>query len=114
MFIAMNRFKVNPERAADFERVWLERETHLDKLPGFIVFHLLRGPKREDHVLYSSHTVWQSEADFVAWTQSEAFRASHRGAGDNKGIYLGHPEFEGFTVIQEVNSTGGARLAAAE
>lgn len=114
MFIAMNRFKVHPERTDDFERVWLERETHLDKMKGFVVFHLLRGPVRDDHVLYSSHTIWQTKADFEAWTQSEAFRAAHRGAGENKGLYLGHPEFEGFTVIQEVNSSGGNRLVAAE
>jgi hypothetical protein len=24
---------------------------------GFQAFHLLRGPEREDHVLYSSHTI---------------------------------------------------------
>jgi hypothetical protein len=26
----------------------------------------------------------------------------HKGAGDNKPLYLGHPKFEGFEVIQEV------------
>lgn len=102
MFIAMNRFKVLPGAAAEFERVWLARETHLRGLPGFVAFHLLRGPAREDHVLYSSHAVWQSRADFEAWTRSEAFRAAHRDAGQNKPLYLGHPEFEGFEVIQTV------------
>ena len=53
-------------------------------------------------MLYSSHTVWRSEADFTAWTRSEAFRAAHRGAGDNKPLYQGHPELEGFTVLQTV------------
>ena len=102
MFIAMNRFRVHKGAKADFEAVWLNREVHLDRVPGFVEFHLLRGPEREDHVLYSSHTVWRSEDDFVAWTRSEAFRAAHRGAGDNKPLYQGHPEFEGFTVLQTV------------
>ena len=102
MFIAMNRFSVLPGEEAAFEAVWLGRETHLDGTPGFVAFHLLRGPKSEDHTLYSSHTVWRSQGDFEAWTRSDAFRAAHRNAGDNKPLYLGHPRFEGFEVIQEV------------
>jgi heme-degrading monooxygenase HmoA len=102
MFIAMNRFRVRKGAEADFEAVWLNREVHLDRVPGFVEFHLLRGPEREDHTLYSSHTVWRSEPDFIAWTRSEAFRAAHKGAGDNKPLYLEHPQFEGFEVRQTV------------
>ena len=101
MFIAMNRFKVLKGSEQDFEHVWLSRETHLGEMPGFIVFHLLKGPEREDHVLYSSHTMWRSQKHFEAWTRSDAFRKAHAGAGAGKPLYLGHPEFEGFTVLQE-------------
>jgi heme-degrading monooxygenase HmoA len=55
-----------------------------------------------DATLYASHTVWESEAAFRAWTTSEQFRATHRGAGGNKPLYLGHPEFEGFTSVEGV------------
>lgn len=102
MFIAMNRFKVVPTACADFEQVWTRRDTYLQDVPGFIVFHLLRGPQRDDHVLYSSHTLWRSREDFEAWTRSEQFRLAHKDAGQNKPLYLGHPEFEGFEVIQTV------------
>jgi heme-degrading monooxygenase HmoA len=102
MFIAMNRFKVLPGAEAAFEEVWTSRDTQLPGVPGFVSFHLLRGPVREDHVLYSSHTIWRDKAAFEAWTTSEAFRQAHRGAGGNKPLYLGHPEFEGFEVIQTV------------
>ena len=105
MFIAMNRFKVTPGSEADFEHVWTSRETHLESVPGFVEFHLLRGPRREDHVLYSSHTIWRSEAEFLDWTRSEAFRLAHRGAGSNAALYAGHPEFEGFEVIQTVGGS---------
>jgi heme-degrading monooxygenase HmoA len=57
---------------------------HLDKVPRFVEFHLLRGPEADDHTLYASHTVWQNRATFEAWTKSEAFRAAHAGAGGNK------------------------------
>ncbi len=102
MFIAMNRFQVIAGCEAEFERVWTERDTHLRAVPGFVEFHLLRGPRRDDHVLYASHTIWKSRAAFEAWTRSEAFRLAHQGAGTRKPLYLGHPEFEGFETIQTV------------
>ena len=102
MFIAMNRFQVTPGQEKAFEKVWTERDTHLREVPGFIEFHLLRGPEAEDHTLYASHTVWASKAQFEDWTRSDAFRKAHEGAGGNKGLYLGHPNFEGFEVIQKI------------
>jgi heme-degrading monooxygenase HmoA len=102
MFIAMNRFQVIPGEERAFEEVWLSRDTHLDGVPGFVEFHLLRGPVAEDHVLYSSHTIWRSREDFEAWTRSDAFRKAHSGAGENKPLYLGHPRFEGFEVLQTI------------
>jgi heme-degrading monooxygenase HmoA len=103
MYIAMNRFKVALGSEGAFEQLWTSRDTHLKGVPGFMEFHLLRGPRREDHVLYSSHTVWANHAAFESWTTSEAFRAAHHNAGGvTQSLYLGHPEFEGFEVIQTV------------
>jgi heme-degrading monooxygenase HmoA len=102
MFIAMNRFRVKKGAEDSFEHVWMTRDIHLHKVPGFVEFHLLKGPEQEDHTLYSSHTVWQSKASFEAWTKSEEFRAAHRDAGTNKPLYLDHPQFEGFEVRQTV------------
>ena len=84
MFIAMNRFKVLLDAGAAFEEVWTSRDTHLRGVPGFVSFHLLRGPAREDHVLYSSHTIWRDKTAFEDWTTSEAFRQAHRNAGGNR------------------------------
>ena len=108
MFIAMNRFQVKTGSEAAFENIWASRESYLSELPGFVEFHLLKGPVAEDHTLYSSHTVWAAKADFENWTKSEQFRKAHARA-DNKSegasLYLGHPKFEGFEVIQtEKNS----------
>lgn len=102
MFIAMNRFMVRHGSEADFERVWLDRETHLEDVPGFVEFHLLRGPEKEGCVLYSSHSIWKSRAAFEAWTRSEAFRAAHKTAASVGATYVGHPVFEGFEVLQTV------------
>ena len=108
MFVAMNRFQVTKGSERDFENVWLSRDSHLEKVPGFLEFHLLRGPEADDHTLYASHTVWQNRAVFEAWTKSEAFRAAHQRAGDNKPLYRGQPQFEGFETIQTVRGGKGA------
>jgi heme-degrading monooxygenase HmoA len=105
MFIAMNRFKVAKGQETAFETVWSSRKTRLDELEGFVAFHLLKGPEKDDHVLYASHTTWETKEQFLAWTRSEQFRDAHKGAGGHTGIYLGHPEFEGFeTVLSEPNA----------
>ena len=99
-FIAMNRFRIVKGHEKDFEEIWKTRSTYLTNVPGFVDFNLLKGPSKDDHILYASHTQWKSESDFEAWTKSEAFRKAQSGAGDRGHLYLGHPEFEGFNVVQ--------------
>ena len=102
MYLTMNRFKVVTEHAEAFEAVWKTRDSHLKSVPGFIAFHLLRGPEAEGHVLYASHTAWADKDAFEAWTKSEAFREAHRNAGDNKHMYLDAPTLEIFESVQEL------------
>lgn len=99
MFIAMNRFRIARGREEDFEELWRKRESHLDEVPGFREFHLLKGPQDDEATLYASHTIWDSRAAFEAWTESESFRAAHANARAPKGTYLEHPRFEGFEVV---------------
>ena len=99
MYIAMNRFRIAPGREEEFEAIWRERDTHLNEVPGFKEFHLLRGPGDETATLYASHSIWESQEAFEDWTRSEAFRKAHASAGASKDIYLGPPQFEGFEVV---------------
>lgn len=99
MYIAMNRFRVNEGREADFERQWRERDSYLHEVPGFRAFHLLRGSTQEGITTYASHSEWESEQAFVAWTQSESFRKAHASARSPEGTLAGPPRFEGFTVV---------------
>lgn len=104
MYIAMNRFTVRAENAEAFEALWLGRDSHLKGLPGFVEFHMLRGPQAEDGtILYTSHSVWESEDRFKDWTRSEAFRMAHKDAGTTSKLYEGAPKFEGFTAIQTIS-----------
>ncbi|MCO5083487.1 MAG: antibiotic biosynthesis monooxygenase [Rhizobiaceae bacterium] len=102
MYIAMNRFKVQKGSEEAFETIWKNRDSSLSEMAGFKEFHLLRGPVNEEegYTLFASHTVWASKEDFVAWTKSENFRAAHKNAGSTKATYIGHPQFEGFSVVE--------------
>ncbi len=95
----MNRFRIILGREKEFENIWQSRETHLEKVPGFQKFNLIKGKSTDDYTLYASHSIWDSEEDFIKWTKSDAFRIAHKNAGNNKHLYLGHPEFEGFSKI---------------
>ncbi len=100
MYIAMNRFRIRKGCEEQFIEIWRSRESHLDQVPGFKGFHLLRGPGDDEHTLFASHSVWESRQHFIDWTESEAFRKAHTGAGGKTAeIYLGPPRFEGFEVV---------------
>jgi len=103
-FVAMNRFQIRAGHEEAFERVWAERESRLKETPGFREFRLLKGPQGDGVTLYISHAVWESRADFEAWTKSAQFRAAHKDAGASKtqDAMIGPPQFEGFeTVLHE-------------
>ena len=101
MYLAMNRFRILVGFEKDFERIWAERDSHLGEVPGFQTFHLMRGATDDEAgvTLYATHTTWENEEAFSAWTRSEHFRLAHKNAGDNRAIYAGHPNFEGFTPV---------------
>ena len=87
MFIAMNRFQVQPGRGPDFEEMWRTRESYMKGVAGFLEFALLRGDEAGDYI---SHTTWESRDAFVAWAQSDAFRKAHA-ARTPEGVLAGHP-----------------------
>ena len=103
MFIAMNRFRINKGHEAAFEEVWRTRDSRLENVDGFQSFNLLKGAFDEETgtTLYASHTIWANRESFVNWTKSQHFRDAHKNAGDNRGMYAGHPHFEGFESVLE-------------
>jgi len=109
VFIAMNNFKVADGRGPDFEGIWRERETHLQGVPGFLQFALLRGDAPGEYV---SHSTWRDRDSFVAWTQSEAFVAGHRQGGSLMGVLEGPPQIRLYeAVIVETPGGQGAEAA---
>ena len=96
LFVAMNHFSVDPERSAEFERHWRERQTYLGEVPGFVRFALLRG---DEPGVYVSHSTWESREAFEAWTRSEAFRKAHAQARTPAGVLTGHPKLATFEAV---------------
>jgi heme-degrading monooxygenase HmoA len=48
--------------------------------------------------LFASHTVWEDEASFRAWTESEAFRKAHA-QGKVGDLLAAPPRFVGWEVV---------------
>jgi heme-degrading monooxygenase HmoA len=96
VFVAMNHFTVNPERAGEFEEHWRKRQSYLEEVPGFVRFALLRSDEAGHYV---SHSTWESRAAFEAWTRSEAFRKAHADARAPAGVLAGHPRLEVFEAV---------------
>jgi heme-degrading monooxygenase HmoA len=106
MFVAMNRFQVSPGREAEFERMWRERESHLDSVNGFVQFALLKGDEPGEYI---SHTQWASREAFLGWAQSDAFRQAHA-ARPAEGVVEGHPRaaFYEAVIVENAGSVASA------
>lgn len=96
-YIVMNRFQVTEGREEDFEELWRTRESFLDEVDGFKMFHLLRG---DDPGEYISHTIWESKKAFEGWIGSEPFVKAHaRAAETPKEIFAGPAKLSQYEVL---------------
>ena len=98
MFVVMNRIPVNPDYADQFEERFTNRVREVDKMPGFVRNQVLRPAKPDDP--YIILTVWQSEADFETWVNSDAFKKGHAKSGTlPPETFRGHGKLESFEII---------------
>lgn len=98
MFVVMNRLPVNPDYAEQFEDRFINRAREVDKMSGFVRNQVLRPTNPDDP--YVVLTIWQSQADFDAWVNSEEFKKGHAKSGTlPPETFLGHGKLETFEVI---------------
>ncbi|CEF57296.1 hypothetical protein AGA_2613 [Acetobacter ghanensis] len=102
MFVAMNRFKVRPEKEAEFRSRWLDREVLLRTAPGFLMIQFMRGDVQPAYVAYASQTIWASREAYEAWRKSELFHIAHKGMGQGEPLTLEKREFSGYDVLRTV------------
>src|SRR5690242_8985428 len=99
MFVAMNRFAVQPARVSDFEDAWRTRTSYLAGVPGFQAFALLKGDLPGEYI---SHSTWASRSDFEAWTRSESFARGHA-SGIGEGVLADHPRVSFYeSILDEI------------
>lgn len=95
MVTVMNVVQVDEDRREQFEQVFIERESHVAKAPGFLSFELLRR-ERDGLGEYVVSSRWESEDAFNAWLESDNFKRSHRHANGE----LAHgSEVRHYTVV---------------
>jgi heme-degrading monooxygenase HmoA len=105
--VRINVLTVPESARAALEERFAGRAGMVESAEGFEHFELLRPTEGSDH--YLVYTRWRSEADFVRWTESQAFGAGHRQAeaqrsGPGGPAAMGS-EIWAFDVVQ---STGPA------
>ncbi len=98
MIVVNNRIPVHPEHAEAFETAFAKRASLVDGMAGFVSFQLLRPTNADDP--YVVMTTWESQEDFEAWTNSDAFKQGHAKSGTlPREAFLGHPKLEVYEII---------------
>lgn len=102
MYVTMNRFKIKPEHADDYRKVWerVQAMLQVSDVVGFTKLNFFRMDTSEkEYVLFSSYAEWESKEDFINWVHSEHFKDVHKTSGGNRHMYIEHPKLECFEVI---------------
>ena len=76
MIVVQNRFEIAEGYEDEFVDRFANRQGDVEKWDGFRRFDLLRPAAAETNT-FVSMTMWESMADFEAWTESKAFETGH-------------------------------------
>ncbi|MFB6121941.1 MAG: antibiotic biosynthesis monooxygenase [Haloferacaceae archaeon] len=95
MFVVANRIPVADGHGEAFEERFRARAGEIEDRPGFVSLDVLRPVDADRYVVL---TYWESEADFEAWTDSDAFREAHADSPPSE-MFDGHPDLETHEVV---------------
>ena len=95
MIVVENRIPVKKEYHEKFEKLFVERESHLKGMPGFVRNEVMRPIKGEEYIVM---THWESMEHFQNWVNSDAFKKAHSGSNLPKEAFAG----ENVLAIHEV------------
>ena len=88
-------------KEAEFESAWKGRELNIDSVKGFKNVYLFKGNVNKEFSLYVFHSEWNSENDFINWTKSNLFQIAHKNPTQQKNLYLGPPDFDGYIGLPD-------------
>ena len=98
-YVMTNSFQVASQKAEQFEAYCRQPYRHLQRVPGFIAFELLRGEVDNGTIRYVALSIWTSQVALEAWTQSEAFAQGHRSGRLPASMIQGPPRQESFEMV---------------
>ena len=111
MIVVSNRIPVARGHEEAFAERFRNRASLVDHHPGFVRLEILRpqpismhgqGMGSSDyHVVL---TYWETEADFIAWTESQDFRTAHSQRAPQE-MFAGQNVFELHEIIQSATRT---------
>lgn len=89
MIVVQNRIPVKAEYREKFEKMFVERSSHLGEFPGFIRNEVMRPVKGDEYIVM---THWESMEHFQKWMDSDAFKQAHSGETLPKDAFAGQNE----------------------
>ena len=95
MIVVENRIPVKKEYREKFEKLFIERESHLNEMPGFVSNEVMRPMKGDEYIVM---THWETMEHFQSWVNSDAFKKAHSGSNLPKEAFSG----ENVLAIHEV------------
>lgn len=90
MIVVANRFEVGEGHEEAFVERFSQGTGNVTEQPGFVKFEVLSPIDADTHV---AMTYWESEEDFRAWTETEAFQEAHSDRPP-EGMFESHPNLE--------------------
>ncbi len=103
MIVVLTRFPIKPEFSEEYSKHLKEViSTHkVEEQPGYVRLDLL-APKNVEHISNNNKfvikTVWEDMKSFMAYTQSEVFKESHKNM-PSREWFAGQPEVEIYETI---------------
>ena len=101
MYLALSRLKIVTGKEVEFEAAWKNRIQSTDGVKGFKKFNLFKGAINKEFSLYVFYSEWNSENDFIKWTNSNSFKLAHKNPTSQKNLYLGPPDFDGYIGLPD-------------
>lgn len=96
MFVVTNRVPVAIEYRSQFEQRFKQRAGQVDKQAGFVRMDVMRPADADSPYLVM--TVWQDEAAFLKWVESDDFKLAHQNPLP-KEAYDGQGKMERHEVV---------------
>lgn len=83
-FCVLNHLFVNEGNEEAFEQKFLQRNKHLENVPGFRALRFLRPKTVGRH--YIIVTLWEDRQAFYDWQNSAEYAETHKKRGTSKGV----------------------------